>query len=323
MTITISKDGSGDFATLQAAIDSIPNNGQPVTLHMLPGIYREKVILNKSNVTLIGEEGSHLVFGDFALNPLPDGTTRNTFLTPTLLITGDNVTLQGLTVENDAGDGRKVGQAVAVYAAGDRCRFLNCRFLAAQDTLFCGPVLHKLHRFVKPYQIPLGVENVADRPPVDARLYFERCFIRGDVDFIFGPYRCWFEECTLYANARGGYYTAANTPEGQPYGLVFHRCTLTGECEPGGMYLGRPWREFAATAFIDCRMDACVHPEGFTDWLIAGQPNRPVTQRYCEYGSSGEGANATCRHPGMKLLTASEAGAYTLSNVLPGWDPLA
>lgn len=321
MELIVSKSGEG-FATLQSAIDSIPDSyAQPVTIRILPGIYREKVILNKNNVTLLGEEGSHLVFDDYALNPLPDGTTRNTFLTPTLLITGNDVTLRGLTVENDAGDGRKVGQAVAVYAAGDRIRFFDCRLLAAQDTLFCGPVLTKLHNFVKPYRIPVGVEGVADRPPVDARLYFENCFIRGDVDFIFGPYRCWFEGCTLYANARGGYYTAANTPEGQPFGLVFHRCRLTGECAPGGIYLGRPWREHAATAFIDCHMDACVHPSGFTDWLITGQPNRPVTERYCEYGSTGGGAAAAQRHPGMKLLTADEAAAYTMDNVLMGWDP--
>ena len=66
-----------------------------------------------------------------------------------------------------------------------------------------------------------------------------------------------------------------------------------------------------------------THPEGFTDWLISGQPNRPVTDRYCEYGSTGAGATAQTRHPGMKLLSAEEAKEYTLPNVLPGWDPLA
>lgn len=321
MELTVSKNGIG-FASLQAAIDSIPaNRTEETVIRIQNGTYREKVILNKSNITLLGEEGAHLVYDDYALNPLPDGTTRNTFLTPTLLITGDKVTLRGLTVENDAGDGRKVGQAVAVYAAGDRCRFFDCRLLAAQDTLFCGPVLNKLHHFVKPYEIPFGVEGVADRPPVDARLYFENCYIRGDVDFIFGPYRCWFENCTLHCNARGGYYTAANTPEGQPFGFVFHRCKLTGDCGQGAVYLGRPWREHAATAFLSCQMDACVHPEGFTDWLITGQPNRPVTKRYCEYGSNGAGADTTQRNPGMKLLSAAEAAEYTLQNVLPGWEP--
>ncbi len=321
MEIIVGKECA--FSSIQAAVDSIPANCTEETIiHVLPGEYREKVIVNRNRVTLAGAPGSKLVFGDYALNPLPDGTTRNTFLTATLLITGDDVTLRGMTVENDAGDGRDVGQAVAVYAAGDRGRFFDCCFLAAQDTLFCGPVLHKLHRFVKPYEIPLGVEGVADRPPVDARLYFENCFIRGDVDFIFGPYRCWFEGCTLYANARGGYYTAANTPEGQPYGFVFHRCSLTGECAPGDVYLGRPWREHAATAFIRCRMDACVNPLGFTDWLIKDQPNRPVTERYCEYGSFGAGAELTQRHPGMKLMTRQEAAAITRDEVLCGWQPV-
>ena len=151
---------------------------------------------------------------------------------------------------------------------------------------------------------------------MDARQHYENCFIRGDVDFIFGPYRAWFEGGTLYANARGGYYTAANTPEGQPYGLVFHRCRLTGECAPGGMYLGRPWREHARTAFLNCEMDECVHPLGFCDW---DSPFRPVTRLMCEHGSTGPGAACAGRHRAMGLLSDAEAAEYTLERVLGSW----
>lgn len=312
----IAKHGA-DFETLQQAIDSIPEgNHEMVRLILAPGVYREKVVVNKDHVEIVGE-GAEVVWGDYALQLLADGTTKNTFLTASLLVTGTDVTLRGLTVRNDAGDGRKVGQAVAVYAAGDRFRCFDCRFIAAQDTLYTGPVLWKLHHHTE-RPIPLGVENVADQPDIDARQYYENCWIQGDVDFIFGPYRCWFENCTLYANQRGGYYTAPNTQMDQPFGMVFHRCRLTGECEKGGMYLGRPWREGAAAAFLNCKMDACVHPEGFCDWE---NPFRPLTKRMCEYGTTG--ADLSGRNPASGWLTAQEAERYTVENVLCSWNPKA
>ena len=305
----------GMFPTLQEAIDRIAeDHREPVRVVLEPGVYREKVVVNKDFVEIVGY-GAEVVWDDYALQLLPDGTTKNTFLTATMLVTGADVTLRGLTVRNDAGDGRKVGQAVALYAAGDRFACFECRFVAAQDTLYTGPVLWKLHHHTSRV-IPLGVENVADRPDTDARQYYHRCFIQGDVDFIFGPYRCWFEECTLYANARGGYYTAANTQMDQPYGLVFHRCRLTGECEKGEMYLGRPWREGAATAFLECEMGECVHPAGFCDWE---SPFRAVTRRLCEYGTYG--VDTSARNQAAGWLTPEEAKEYTMEKVLNGWKP--
>lgn len=149
------------------------------------------------------------------------------------------------------------------------------------------------------------------RPPI-----FEDCFIQGDVDFIFGPYRCWFERCTLFMNQRGGYYTVANTPEQSPCGLVFHRCKLTGECEPGQAYPGRPWRKFAHTMFLRCEMDECVSPEGFQDWMGGA----PVTDRYGEYGTTGARADQSTRHPRQKRLTGEEAAMLTIRNVIGGYD---
>lgn len=319
--ITIAWDGSGDFTTLQAALDAVPeDHPQPVEMRMKRGVYRERVIWTKSRITLIAEEGTELVGGAYARQLLPNGETQNTFLTATLLISGDDVRMEGLTIRNDAGDGRQVGQAVALYAAGDRLSFLRCRLIACQDTLFCGPTLRKIGRWTPGYDIPRGVEGIDTLPPVDARQYFRDCFIQGDVDFIFGPYRVWFEGCTLYANERGGFYTAPNTPREQPFGLVFHRCRLTGDCAPGGVYLGRPWRDDARAAFLHCEMDACVHPRGYCDWE---QPFRPVTPKLCEYGSTGPGAATEGRHPRMGLLSGAEAAAYTRDAVLRGWKPEA
>ena len=140
------------------------------------------------------------------------------------------------------------------------------------------------------------------------------------MDFIFGSYRCWFECCTLFMNERGGYYTAANTNQAQPYGFVFHRCRLTGDCQPGEGWLGRPWRKYARTVFLECEMDEHVAPEGFCDW----DKDRVVTDRYGEWHTTGVRADQTVRHPSQKRLTDEEALNITLSQVMSGsddWQP--
>ncbi|NLO85869.1 MAG: hypothetical protein GX096_10650 [Clostridiales bacterium] len=317
---TIAPTG-GDFTTIQAAIDAIPqNNTVPIIYYVKAGDYREKVYVNKDFVTLLCEDGARVIWNDYALQLLPDGSTKNTFLTATMLISGHDVCIKNLIIQNDAGDGSVVGQAVALYAAGDRCSFYGCRFIAHQDTLYCGAVLNKTAHWALPYVLADTTENIADRPPVEARQYYEDCYIRGDVDFIFGAFRCWFERCNLHCNQRGGYYTAASTPHGQPYGFVFHDCTLTGDCQDGACYLGRPWREHAKAAFLSCMMDACVHPQGFCDWE---NPPRAVTSLLCEYRSTGKGAQGE-RHPAMGQLTNSEAQSYSPAAVLlgdDGWQP--
>lgn len=316
----IAKDGSGDFTSIQAAIDALPGGGQaPAILLVRMDTYRERVIVNKDNVRIIGEARDRTVITHSACakDPGPDGQEKGTFLSFTLLITGRNVEIENLTVLNEAGDGREVGQAVAVYAAGDRTAMRNCRLIAHQDTLFCGPVMPKVEAEAAPRTGRAEcVGSVGDCPLTHSRLYFEDCFIQGDVDFIFGPYRAWFERCTLHMNARGGWYTAANTPEGQPFGFVFHACRLTGECADEKAYLGRPWRAFARTLFLRCVMDACVSPQGFADW----DEKRRVTDLCGEYGTEGARADQSARHPGQKRLTEAEASWATLRRVIGGWD---
>ncbi len=318
----IAKDGSGDFTSIQAAIDALPMSGRvPTILLLRMDEYHEKVVVNKDNIRIIGEARDRTVITNSgcARDLGPDGKEKGTFLSYTFLVTGKNVEVENLTIRNDAGDGRDVGQAVAVYAAGDRGVWRNVRMIASQDTLFCGPTMPKVARDALPRIIPEGVESVGDCPLVLGRQYFEDCYIQGDVDFIFGPYRCWFERCTLFMNARGGFYTAANTPEQSPYGLVFHRCRLTGACEPGQAYLGRPWRPFAHTMFLHCEMDEHVSPAGFQDW---GETK--ITRRCGEYGTTGARADQSTRHPGQARLTDAEAAFLTLREVIgsyDGWNP--
>ena len=326
--IIVAKDGSGAFSTIQAAIDALPADPREGDrkVFVRKGIYHERVIVNKEGACLVGEDAAEtiLTWSSFALELHPDGTERTTFRSWTLMVNAADVTVENLTIRNDAGDGREVGQAVAVYAAGDRGLWRGCRMIAHQDTLYCGPlripdvVADLGDRQGTAEQVPL----VQDGHPSHSRQYFERCYIEGDVDFIFGSYRCWFEGCDLFMGERGGWYTAANTHASQPYGFVFHRCRLSGNCPEGQAYLGRPWRAGSATLFLRCDMDAHVAPEGFTDW----DETRGVTDRYGEWETTGVRADLSPRNAHEKRLTPEEAGAITLPSVLggeDGWQPAA
>ena len=321
--LIVSQDGQGDFTSIQAAVDSLPETGDTAsrTILVRAGTYRERVALWKDGIRLLGEDAARtvLTWSASARQLHPDGTERTTFRSWTLMVNARDVTVENLTVRNDAGDGRQVGQAVAVYAAGDRGVWRGCRLIAHQDTLYCGPL--RTPDVVADLGARRGtaeaVELVQDGHYSDARLYFEDCEIEGDVDFIFGSHRCWFEGCTLVMGERGGWYTAANTHPDQPYGLVFHRCRLTGRCAPGAASLGRPWRAGASTYFLDCEMDGCVSPRGFSDW----DETRVVTQRLGEWRSRGPGACPGSRHPAQRRLTDAEAALLTREAVLAGWDP--
>lgn len=321
MIYVIARDGSGDFTSIQQAVDAVPaGNRAPTILLVRMDEYHEKVIVNKDNLRIVGEARDRTILTNSGCAKDLDGqgNEKGTFLSYTLLVTGNNVEIENITIRNDAGDGHKVGQAVAVYAAGDRFVMRKASIIAHQDTLFCGPVNEKVRLDALPHEVQAAtmVPNLGDCPLVWGRQYYEDCLIQGDVDFIFGPYRCWFERCTLLMNARGGMYTAANTPEQSPYGFVFHQCHLTGLCEPGKGLLGRPWRAFARTVFLDCRMDEQVSPQGFADW----DAEKPVTERYGEYGTHGARADQATRHPHQKRLTREEAAVLTIREVLGGWD---
>ena len=319
--IVVAKDGSGDFTSLQAAVDAVPEGGRAPTLIVLRmAEYEERVIVHRSNLRIVGEARDRTVLTGrgCAKDPDENGEEKGTFRSATLMITGDNVEIENLTVRNDAGDGRDVGQAVAVYAAGDRGVFRNCRLIAHQDTLFCGPLREPnvTGEIGDRRGRAEAVTRVEDGHLTHSRQYFEDCYIEGDVDFIFGSYRCWFERCTLCMGEQGGWYTAANTNEAQPHGLVFHRCRLTGRCEPGKAFLGRPWRAFARTVFLACDMDEHVAPEGFEDW----SEDRRVSDRCGEWRTSGIRADQAPRHPSQKRLTDEEAALITLPEVLSGYD---
>jgi pectinesterase len=213
-----------------------------------------------------------------------DGKPIGTFKTPSTTIDADDFSAENLTFANSAGP---VGQALAIRVDGDRAGFRNCRFLGWQDTIL-------LNR---------------------GRQYFENCYIAGHVDFIFGAATAWFEHCEIHA-LRDGYLTAASTPAEQPFGFVFSHCRLTGE--PGvKTFLGRPWRIYASTIYLNCELSDVVRSQGWSDW---NKPEAHKTARYAEFNSSGPGANPAARPDWTKQLTKIEASNITVEKVLGGAD---
>ncbi|WP_082220409.1 pectinesterase family protein [Domibacillus robiginosus] len=312
--IIVAKDGSGAFTTIQEAIDSIPEtNMDRVAIYIQDGVYNEKLFINKPFVSLIGTSPDRVVitYGDHAKKRMPDGKPMGTFSSYSIFAGGDDFTAENITFENSAGCGKEVGQAVAVYVEGDRMIFRRCRFTGSQDTLFTGPLP------------PKPIEGNTFGGPMEGekrkkgRSLFQNCYIEGDIDFIFGSATAVFQSCEIFSLDRqeetNGYITAASTPEGQPFGYVFLDCRLTSEAKPETVYLGRPWRDFARTVFINCWMGAHIKREGWHNWDKA---QAETTVFYAEYGSRGPGGNRNNRVEWAKELSAQEASLYTPEHIL-------
>lgn len=327
----VSTERAGAYRSISealAAADQLyPDAGQPVRIHIDPGEYRERVEIHRPHVTLVGETADSVrIAGSLgAKMPSEDGSgvdgTLGTFRTYTVLVDADDVRLENLTIVNDAGDGREVGQAIALYADGDRLVVDACCITGRQDTLFLGPLPP---REVKPGGF-IGPKQFAPRRV--GRQYFRRCRIEGDVDFIFGGARAYFEGCEIRSLNRNmdvnGYVTAASTPEGEPYGFVFHGCSFTApqDVAPDSVYLGRPWREWAQTVLIDCWLGQHIKCEGWWDW------NKPAAhERACYAGAilHGPAGDAAGWVPWARELDAAATARYAREQVLAGadgWDP--
>jgi pectinesterase len=290
LTAVVAKDGSGHFTTIQAAMAKIGTGSpeKPATIYVRRGVYRDLVYAQREKryVRLIGEdpETTVLVYGLHANMTGLDGQAIGTFRTPTFHLDADDFTVENLTIQNDAGP---VGQALAIAVHGDRVIFRNCRFLGHQDTVF-------LNR---------------------GRQYFEGCLIEGTTDFLFGGATAWFEDCDVRSLA-GSYITAASTPPEAAFGFVFHRCRIH-VAEGEHSYLGRPWRDHAATLFMRSGLGAGVRPEGWHNW---DKPWSEATSRFLEYLITGPGAERCGRVAWARELTTDEADLITSARVLGGWD---
>ena len=327
----VSTERAGAYCSISEALEAAdqlyPDAEQPVRIHVDPGEYRERVEIHRPRVTLVGETADSVrIVGSLgAKMPSSDGSgvdgTLGTFRTYTVLVDADDVRLENLTIVNDAGDGREVGQAIALYADGDRLVVDACRITSHQDTLFLGPLPP---REVKPGGF-IGPKQFAPRRV--GRQYFRRCRIEGDVDFIFGGARAYFEGCEIRSLNRNmdvnGYVTAASTPEGEPYGFVFHGCSFTAsqDVAPDSVYLGRPWREWAQTVLIDCWLGQHIKREGWWDW------NKPAAHERARYAGAilhGPAGDTAGWVPWAHELDVAAAARYAREQVLAGadgWDP--
>ncbi|MFH1513000.1 MAG: pectinesterase family protein [Bacillota bacterium] len=302
----VSRKSGAPYPTIQAALDAVKERGDTgAAIRIAAGVYREKLVLDVPGLLLsgAGDGETRVVFGDSAKLLDGSGQPLGTFRTAAVRVSAADVTLENLAIENDAGPGGIVGQAVALHVAGDRCAVRGCWLLSHQDTLLIGP----------------EIGAICDALPCGRRAYLANCLIRGNTDFIFGSYAAWFERCTLRCVSQGkpvnAMIAAPNTPEGQPFGFVFHRCVIDGDCEKATVYLGRPWRPFGRAAFLHCAMHESVHPAGWLDWET---PFRPVWPGLCETADTWSPA----RHKnGGRLETSHPYAPEAVLSGVDGWRP--
>lgn len=291
-TLIVARDGTGKFRNIQEAVESVRAfMDYTVTIYIKKGTYKEKLIIPSwlKNVQLVGEDAENTVitYDDHAnINKM------GTFRTYTVKVQGNAITFKNLTIENNAAP---LGQAVALHTEGDKLMFVDCRFLGNQDTVYTGSE--------------------------GTRLLFTNCYIEGTTDFIFGPSTALFENCEIHSK-RDSYITAASTPKEIEFGYIFKNCKLTADRNIKKVYLGRPWRPYGATAFIDCEFGSHIRPEGWHNWK---NPENEKTARYAEFGNTGEGAKTEGRVKWAKQLSKKEVERYndlrTIFRLCNDWEP--
>lgn len=297
-TLVVARDGTGEFRTVAEAVEVCRAfMDYHKVIYVKRGTYKEKLVIPQwlTNIEILGEDRDNTIitYDDHAniKNPAT-GKGMGTFRTYTVNVEGCGITFRDITIENNSA---RLGQAVALHTEGDRLVFVNCRLLGHQDTVYTGVA--------------------------GTRLLFRDCYIEGTTDFIFGPATAWFEGCEIRSRA-DSYITAASTPQDRPYGYVFNRCRLTAGPGVTKVYLGRPWRDYGYTLFMNCDLGAHIRPEGWHHW----QKEREQTARYMEYNNSGEGARTDSRAPWTRRLTKKEAAGITMDEVFglaDKWTPEA
>ena len=299
--IVVDRTGHGDYMTVQEAIDAVPNYSHEkiTTILIKAGTYKECIDIphTKFRMKIMGEGADRtiLTYDRYAEQMWPDSDFKvGTSGSASIYIHSSYVTFEDITFENTAGEGKEIGQAVAVFTDGDFLFFRRCRFIGNQDTLYT------YGRFGKDGGIK--------------RNYFLDCYIEGTTDFIFGPSIAYFENCHIHSK-KNSYVTAASTLQGQKYGYVFKNCRLTAAPGIDKCYLGRPWGAYAKTVFIGCELGPHIVADGWHDWEKEGKPDTKKNSYYAEYQNVGPGAKGP-RVKWAHTLTAKQAAEYTFEKVM-------
>ncbi len=283
--VVVAADGTGDFKTIQMAIDHAPPYGENrLIIEIRPGTYHERVVVpqDRPRVTFLGSDAAHTVIA------YDEGASAvgGTFFSSIVDVQGSDFETANITFENTHGPGT---QAVALMIHSDRAVFEKCRFLGWQDTLYAA----------------------------SGRQYYRDCFIEGHVDFIFGNAAAVFENCEIHSRGQG-YITAQSrvTPDADT-GFVFIHCKITGENTAKGVFLGRPWRPYARVVYIDCWLGEHIRPEGWNNW---GKASNEKTAWFGEYNCTGPGAKQDQRVAWAHKLTKKEAARFEPDVFLAGHD---
>ncbi|MFT3825387.1 MAG: pectinesterase family protein [Chitinophagaceae bacterium] len=309
--VTVAKDGSGNYTTIQAAIDAAPTGRTtPYIIFIKNGKYKEKIVIpaTKPFIQLVGESVANTIitYNDGASTPTSSGGTVGTFNSYTLYVLANDFSALNITFENSFGDG---SQAVAVHVSGDRSAFRNCRFLGNQDTLLTNG--------------NTGLKQ-----------YFKNCYIDGNVDFIFGSARAIFDSCVIYAKTRSAagssYITAPNTQAGQTYGYVFRNCVFPANIGSTTYYLSRPWQNSTGSSpFANNKVvllnavygAGLIRSEGWSTWDAGTLTNLIYNAEYKSRGFNGSLVDVSQRVSWSYQLTDAEAATYTDGNLFETWTP--
>lgn len=305
--VVVTQDGTGNFTTINDAIASAPNNTKPIDgyflIYVVGGVYQEYVSIpkNKKYLMILGDGINQTVItGNRSVG---DGWT--TFNSATFIVVGQGFVAVNITIRNTAGPIK--GQAVALRNGADLSTFYSCSFEAYQDTLYT----HSL------------------------RQYYRECDVYGTVDFIFGNAAVVFQNCNLYPRlpmrGQSNEITAqGRTDPNQNTGTSIHNCTIRAADDLASSnftvktYLGRPWKEYSRTIFMQTFMDNLIDPSGWNRWTGDFALS---TLYYAEYKNRGPGSNTSSRvtWPGYKVINATDAANFTVVSFLLGndWLPQA
>ncbi|WP_304506850.1 pectinesterase family protein [Duncaniella muris] len=294
----VNPDGSGDYSTIQAAINAVPDGTRGI-IYIAPGIYDENIYAGtKENhnkfISLIGADAATTILtssvnrGGSSGNSYTDCAALNVFT--------ERFYAENLTIRNTSGN---VGQAEALYTAADAHLFKNCILEGFQDT----------------YKANTG-----------ARGYFTGCKISGSTDFIYDGGLEWFEGCDIIClyNPNGGYITAPAEagltlnrtfyPElsAQAFraGLFFNSCNIMAGEGTGAStyYLGRPWKVNSGSMFLNCRLGNHIKAEGWKDWN--GSENSASLYEYKNLNADGSPADISRRAAFSSQASDAEVAAY-------------
>ncbi|CAA0832008.1 Probable pectinesterase/pectinesterase inhibitor 41 [Striga hermonthica] len=303
--VIVSKDGTGNFSTINDAVRAAPTNANGTNgyflIYIKGGVYEEYVSIasNKKYLMMLGDGiNQTIITGNHSVG---DGWT--TFNSATFAVVAPNFIAADITFRNTAGPAKS--QAVAVRNGADLSAFYYCSFEAYQDTLYA----HSLRQF------------------------YRDCTISGTVDFVFGNAAAVLQSCNILPRlplpGQFNPITAqGRTDPNQNTGTSVHGCNITAAPDLAASnatvrtYLGRPWKQYSRVVYMESFMGSLIDPAGWRAWSGDFALN---TSYYAEFNNTGPGSNTSARvtWPGFHVIDRTTAENFTVSSFLLGdyWLP--